>query len=57
MNMNQIWIALSYKMSTIFCLDIKSANCRLEKTRSLKYFMLRAENEDMEILKVGGCIF
>ena len=57
MNMNQIWIALSYKMSTIFCLDIKSTNRRLENTRSLKYFMLRAENEDMEILKVGGYIF
>ena len=57
MNTNQIWIALSYKMSTIFCLDIKSTNRRLEKTRSLKYFMLRAENEDMEILKVGGYIF
>ena len=57
MNMNQIWIPLSYKMSTIFCLDIKSTNRRLEKTRSLKYFMLRAENEDMEILKVGGFMF
>ena len=42
MNTNQIWIALSYKMSTIFCLDIKSTNRRLEKTRSLKYFILRA---------------
>ena len=57
MNMNQIWIALSYKMSTIFCLDIKSTNPRLEKTRSLKCFMLRAENKDMKILKVNGYIF
>ena len=44
-------------MSTIFCLDIKSTNRRLEKTRRLKYFMLRTEHEDMEIVKVGGYIF
>ena len=54
MNMNQIWIGLSYKMSTISCF---STNSQLEKTRGVKYLTLRAKNEDMEILKVSGYIF
>ena len=42
-HMNQIWIALSYKRTVVFCLDMKSLNPLLEKTkqqiyRSIRYF-------------------
>ena len=40
-HMNQIWIALSYKRTVIICLDMKSLDPQLDKTKQQIYKSIR----------------